>query len=162
MTRVRTGRWGFQNPARTWDFSILLDVHTGSTSVGPIQSRFHWKCRTLSRGKWPGHEAESSYPSNTGVKNDWSCAISASINAFLACIGKTFFFYCALFPGTFVYCWHRRARFTELRLWKESTLPNLQVYNPVGYICEWEASESVLLGSEMLKVSSQRASWSLN
>jgi len=89
--------------------------------------------------KRPGHEAESSYPSNTEVKNDWIYALSASINTFVACIDKIFFFYCALFTGALVYCWHRHARFTEFRLWKESALPNLQVYNPVGYICHWEA-----------------------
>ena len=38
--------------------------------------------------KRPGHEADSSYPSNAGVKYD----LSASINAFMMCIGKTFFF----------------------------------------------------------------------
>lgn len=42
--------------------------------------------------KRPGHETDSSYPSNAEVKNDWISALSASINAFMACIGKTLFF----------------------------------------------------------------------
>jgi len=36
-------------------------------------------------------------PSNAEVKKDWSFALSASINALMACIGKTFFFIVSYF-----------------------------------------------------------------